>query len=117
MNILLVTTLSLLVYTDMYMSDVIDMINKRYSGEIEDPLPDGMTAEALQHVLTQKGEIVQYAHMIVADGVRECHKNGLAKEWGSSVLALLRMLLIMEYDDEPQSVRIKNWQTHFGGSF
>ena len=86
------------------MSDVIDVINKRYSGAIANPLPAGVTAEALQHILTERADIVHYARMIVADGIRERHKNGLAKEWGSSVLALLRMLLIMEYKDQPESV-------------
>ena len=99
------------------MSDVIEVINKHYSGATANPLPAGVTAEALQHVLTERADIVHYAHMIVADGIRERHKNGLAKEWGSSVLALLRMLLIMEYQDQPESVRITNWKTHFGGNF
>ena len=98
------------------MSDVIEAINKHYGGATAPPLPDGVTPEALQHVLTERANIVHYAHMIVADGIRERHKNGLAKEWGSSVLALLRMLLLMEYKDQPESVRITNWQTHFGGN-
>ena len=99
------------------MSDVIEVINKCYSGATTNPLPDGVTAEALQHILTERADIVHYTCMIVTDGIREHHKNGLAKEWGSSVLALLRMLLIMEYKDQPESVRITNWKTHFGGNF
>ena len=99
------------------MSDVIEVINKHYSGATANPLPDGVTAEALQHVLTERADIVHYTCMIVADGIRKRHKNGLAKEWGSSVLALLRMLLIMEYKDQPESVRITYWKTHFGGNF
>ena len=98
------------------MSNVIEAINKRYSGATTPPLPDGVTPEALQHILKERANIVHYAHMIVADGIRKRHKNGLAKEWGSSVLALLRMLLLMEYKDQPESVRITNWQTHFGGN-
>ena len=99
------------------MSDVIEVINKHYSEATANPLPDGVTAEALQHVLTERADIVHYTRMIVADGIRERHKNGLAKEWGSSVLALLRMVLIMEYKDQPESVRITNWKTHFGANF
>ena len=99
------------------MSDVIEVINKHYSGATTNPLPAGVTAEALQHVFTERADIVHYTRMIVVDGIRERHKNGLAKEWGSSVLALLRMLLIMEYKDQPESVRIINWKTHFGGNF
>ena len=99
------------------MGDVIEAIKKHCSGATATPLPDGVTAEALQHVLTERANIIHYARMIVADGIRERHKNGLAKEWGSSVLALLRMLLLMEYKDKPESVQITNWKTHFGGNF
>ena len=62
-----------------------------------------------------KSDIQRCVTDIVADAIKECHKNGMAKHWGAAVLDLIKMCLVLECKDNAKRKRLNNWKSHCGG--
>ena len=95
------------------MKEAISEIGTRLEGK-GDPLLHGVTKEGITTAMMFKSDIQHCVTDIVADAIKERHKNGMAKHWGAAVLDLIKMCLVLEYKDDAKRKRLNNWKSHCG---
>ena len=60
-----------------------------------------------------KSDIQHCVTDIIADAIKEHHKNRLAKCWGAAVLDLVKMCLVLEYKGDAKRKCLNNWKLHW----
>ena len=78
-------------------------------------MPCGVTKEGITTAMMFKSDIQHCVTDIVADAIKERHKNGMAKCWGAAVLDLIKMCLVLEYKDDAKRKCLNNWKSHCRG--
>ena len=81
----------------------------------EGTAPEGVTPRGLKLALEHRAALGDLVKSITEDAIKETHKNGMAKEWGQSVLELLRLGLLLEYKDDNQKETLQTWKARGGG--
>ena len=81
----------------------------------EGTAPEGVTSRGLKLALEYRTALGDLVKSITQDAIKERHHNGMAKEWGESVLELLRLGLLLEYKDDKQKQTLETWKAKSGG--
>ena len=81
----------------------------------EGTAPEGVTTGGLKLALEHRAALGDLVRRITEDAIKEKHKNGMAKEWGESVLELLRLGLLLQYKDNDVKETLQTWKARSGG--